>query len=430
MILVSSYVFYMAWKWQYIFLIVFSTLVDFRCAIAVEEAVTQSRRRFFLLVSLACNLGLLFIFKYFNFFVSVVEDIAGHPLYHSSLLLPVGISFYTFQTMGYTIDVYNKRIGAERHLGYFALYVIYFPQLVAGPIERAGNLLEQFRNRFSLTFENFYEGAKLSLWGLFKKVVIADRLALFVDPIFSCPGNNSGATLCLASVFFSMQIYCDFSGYSDIAIGVSRILGIDLMKNFERPYFSKSIGEFWKRWHISLSTWFRDYVYIPMGGNRVAGKRWAFNILVTFLVSGLWHGANWTFVVWGGLHGLYLLIERRLSVLKKLPSLVRMALTYVQVNVAWIYFRANSFTEANEILSSICTDAWSYTLLRQELVLTGASKLDFVLSLFFIIFLLAADALHGKRKVFIISLGFYLFLFFCVLIFGVDTSESFIYFQF
>lgn len=430
LILASSYLFYMAWKWQYVFLLLLSTVIDYRCGIGVEDAKSLSKRKFYLGLSLASNLSLLFFFKYFNFFMTTVEELAGHSLYHSSLLLPVGISFYTFQTMGYTIDVFRGHIKAERHFGYFALYVIYFPQLVAGPIERAGNLLEQFRTRFSLKFDNVYEGLKLALWGLFKKVVIADRVAVFVDSMFNHPEAYSGGSLALASVLFSVQIYCDFSGYSDIAIGISRTLGVDLMKNFDCPYFSKSIGEFWKRWHISLSTWFRDYLYIPLGGNRVAAGRWAFNIFATFVVSGLWHGANWTFLFWGALHGAYLLLERWLTFLNRLPGPVRMLLTYLQVLLAWVYFRANSIGEANQILHKIASDSWSYAALRQELPLTGGSKLDFALSLFFIVFLVAVDALRNKPKPFWGKVSFYLVVLFSVLLFGVDTSQSFIYFQF
>jgi alginate O-acetyltransferase complex protein AlgI len=430
LILLSSYVFYMAWKWQYAFLIIFSTLVDYRCGIAVEDARSKSRKQFFLGLSLFCNLSLLFVLKYFNFFISAVETLTDQSLYHSNLLLPVGISFYTFQTMGYTIDVYKGRIPAERHLGLFSLYVIYFPQLVAGPIERAGNLLSQFRDRFQFRFESVYQGLKLAVWGLFKKVVIADRVALFVDPIFNNPNSYSAVTLALATLFFSIQIYCDFSGYSDIAIGVSRVLGVDLMKNFDCPYFSKSIGEFWKRWHISLSTWFRDYLYIPLGGNRVSSRRWAFNILLTFVVSGLWHGANWTFLVWGGLHGLYLLIERRAVLLQSLPGAARMLLTCLQVNLAWVYFRADSISDANAIINSLFTGQWSYSLLRQELAATGATKLDFLLSLFFIGFLLLTDASRHYSKPFLVKLLFYVTILISIFLFGVDTSESFIYFQF
>lgn len=430
LILLSSYIFYMAWKWQYAILIVFSTLLDYKCGIEVEDSQDTKRKKFFLGLSLWANLSLLFVFKYFNFFMSAVEELTSRSLYHSSLLLPVGISFYTFQTMGYTIDVYRGRIPAERHLGYFALYVIYFPQLVAGPIERAGNLLEQFRTRFVLRFENLYQGLKLALWGLFKKVVIADRLALFVDPIFNNCQDYSGVTLALAAFFFSIQIYCDFSGYSDIAIGVSRTLGVDLMKNFDCPYFAKSIGEFWKRWHISLSTWFRDYLYIPLGGNRVSSGRWAFNIFTTFVVSGLWHGANWTFLIWGALHGGFLLAERWFVFLTRLPSFIRILLTYAQVNLAWIFFRANSVEDAGWILSSIFSGSWSYSVLRQELVATGGAKLDFLLSLFFIGFLLLVDATRHMRTPFPAKLIFYVGILMSVFLFGVDTSESFIYFQF
>lgn len=309
------------------------------------------------------NLGLLFFFKYFNFlsinlnkmFSSFAIPIASPVL---DILLPVGISFYTFQTLSYTIDVYNRKIPAEKHFGYFALYVSFFPQLVAGPIERPQNLLPQLKIKHEFDYERVTYGLKLMAWGLFKKMVIADTLAIYVNKVYNNLPEYQGFVLVIATVFFTLQIYCDFSGYSDIAIGAARMLGIDLMKNFNAPYLATSIKDFWSRWHISLSTWFRDYVYIPLGGNRVDFSRQIFNLLVTFLLSGLWHGANWTFVVWGALHGFLLILEtlydryvgKKLFEENKFVIVAKTVATFSVVAFAWIFFRANNIDDAFYVL--------------------------------------------------------------------------------
>ncbi|MBN2311845.1 MAG: MBOAT family protein, partial [Candidatus Hydrogenedentes bacterium] len=311
LLLLASYAFYMAWVPSYIILILVSTLVDYVAAILISRTEVKAKRTAFLMLSLFTNFGLLFTFKYFNFFnesLRVLFDYFGiaYSIPASHFLLPVGISFYTFQTLSYTIEVYRGRQECERRFGIFALYVAFFPQLVAGPIERPQNLLKQFFVRQRFDPARATSGLQLLLWGMFKKVVIADRLALVVDQVYNGDAYSyHGASLYVATFFFAFQIYCDFSGYSDIAIGTARLLGFDLMKNFDRPYSARSIGEFWQRWHISLSTWFRDYVYIPLGGSRVAVPRWYLNLAITFTVSGLWHGANWTFVIWGALHAVY-----------------------------------------------------------------------------------------------------------------------------
>ena len=282
-----------------------------------------------------------------------------------NVLLPVGISFYTFQTLSYTIDVYNGKTAAQKHLGVFAVYVSFFPQLVAGPIERSNHLLPQFFRKHDFSYNRVKSGLQKMLWGFFKKIVIADNLAILVDGVYNNVGNYSGLALIVATIFFTFQIYCDFSGYSDIAIGTAKVMGFELRENFKRPYFSKSIREFWQRWHITLSTWFRDYVYIPLGGNRTIKWRWYYNIFITFLVSGLWHGANWTFVIWGALHGSYLIAALILSSPKKkislfiqsqnksLDKLMDVVITFVLVAFAWIFFRANNIEDAIYIINNL-----------------------------------------------------------------------------
>jgi D-alanyl-lipoteichoic acid acyltransferase DltB (MBOAT superfamily) len=364
LLLAASYYFYMSWKVEYALLIGASTLVSFYAARQMGRLPDQRQRRKFLVLSLCFNLGVLFGFKYFNFFNDSARAVFdrfnlfyGVPAFRA--LLPVGISFYTFQALSYVIDVYRGEKEPEAHLGIFALYVSFFPQLVAGPIERSVRLLPQFHEVQRFNSARIADGLKLMAWGFFKKLVIADRVALLVDSVYNDPTQHTSIPLILATYFFAFQIYCDFSGYSDIAIGAARVMGYDLMENFNRPYFAKSIAEFWRRWHISLSTWFRDYLYIPLGGNRVSRARWYLNLMIVFVVSGLWHGAAWTFVVWGALHGLYLVLslstvgirERVEAALGfgRHPTLakgVRVFMTFNLVCFAWIFFRANSISDA------------------------------------------------------------------------------------
>ena len=369
LLLICSYYFYMCWKAEYAVLILASTLVDYYVALRIEGSETPGQRRALLGLSLGTNLGILFAFKYANFFAESARSLLTDfnifwniPTF--DLLLPVGISFYTFQTLSYSIDVYKGDLKPEKSFINFALYVSFFPQLVAGPIERASRLLPQFRKEQSPTFSSMISGGQLMLWGLFKKVVVADRLAAVVDYVYSAHGTAGGLTLLFATYCFSFQIYCDFSGYSDVAIGAARILGYDLMENFRRPYFSKSLGEFWRRWHISLSTWFRDYLYLPLGGNRVSKVRGGVNILIVFLVSGLWHGANWTFVIWGLIHGVWLLLERQFKPLldamkQRMPGLSSLVLGFVTfhiVVISWVFFRAETIGKAVVIVGSILGD--------------------------------------------------------------------------
>ncbi len=360
LILIASYVFYAFARVEYVLLIAFSTIVDYFAARAIEVTPKTDglRRRTLLFISLAVNLGVLFTFKYFNFFAGAVADLLtliGIPHSEASLnlILPVGISFYTFQSMSYTIDVYRGQLPAERDLQRFSAYIAFFPQLVAGPIERAGRILPQFDRRVSFDYDRVVSGFRLVLWGLFKKVVIADRVALYVNEVYNHVEAYDGLVLVVATFFFAIQIYCDFSGYSDIAIGLARVVGFDLMENFRQPYFSASIADFWRRWHISLSTWFRDYVYIPLGGSRVPMGQHLANLMIVFLVSGLWHGASWTFVVWGALHGLFIVAEVVLGQNNRRANLFNIGLTFVLTCVAWVFFRANTLADAVTVFVNV-----------------------------------------------------------------------------
>ncbi len=336
-----------------------------------------------ILISLTINLGMLFFFKYFNFFSENINFILSHiglslviPRY--SILLPVGISFYTFQTLSYTIDVYRGDLKAEKDFTTFALYVTFFPQLVAGPIERATNLIKQFHIYHKPSYMRVVSGIRLMTWGFFKKVVISDRLAVAVDTVYNSPSDFSGIYLIIATILFAFQIFCDFSGYSDIAIGSARIMGYNLMKNFDRPYHSKSVTEFWRRWHISLSTWFKDYIYVPLGGNRKGRARTYVNLFIIFFLSGLWHGAKWTFVIWGVLNGLAMVFERLIGMNKfmraleqkndlksKLTSFIFTLSTFIYICITWIFFRANSVRDAVQIIiPKIFTDLGKFNVIE------------------------------------------------------------------
>lgn len=365
LLLFASYYFYMSWNVSYVVLILFTTVISYGGGILMERASSEKQRKALLWTVLVSCLGVLFVFKYFNFFSRSFSAACRAAAIRISpitlkLMLPVGISFYTFQTLSYVIDVYRGDIRAEHHFGIYATFVSFFPQLVAGPIERSKNLLHQIRERHTFDYQLAADGMKLMTWGFFKKLVVADNLAVYVDRIYNGLPMYRGLSLAVATVFFAFQIYCDFSGYSDIARGTANLFGIRLMVNFKSPYFSGSVKEFWSRWHISLSTWFRDYVYIPLGGNRVRKIRHYANLIVTFLVSGLWHGANWTFVVWGGLHGFLQVAEQALG-LKPAASdkdsprgpgwWLRAAGVFGLVCGAWVFFRANSMADAVYVFS-------------------------------------------------------------------------------
>jgi D-alanyl-lipoteichoic acid acyltransferase DltB (MBOAT superfamily) len=361
-LLAASVYFYMCWNPKYIVFIAFLIIVDYFCGLKLGAANSAVTRRYALGVSLATNLGMLLVFKYFNFFSTTASNLCGRhfPLLH--LLLPLGISFHVFQSLAYTIDVYHGRQQPEKHFGIYALYVMFFPQLVAGPIERPENLLHQFHEEKHFTYENFRAGAQLALWGMVKKVCIADLLAVPVNKIYATPTSFPGPLLLLATFCFTIQIYCDFSGYTDIARGVAKIMGYDLMLNFRQPYFSRSVREFWQRWHISLSSWFRDFVYFPLGGSRVLHWKVLRNLLIVFLLSGLWHGAAWPFVLWGGLHGIYMVVGevtrkwRARTIAhwgwadSRLLHLFQVLFTFNLVMMGWVFFRARSLANAWYIL--------------------------------------------------------------------------------
>ncbi len=373
MLLVASYYFYMCWKPEYIFLIFASTVIDYWAGLKMGQIKEKSKRKPYLIASLVVNLGLLFFFKYFDFFNESLRAVfnAFNIFYNVptfNLLLPVGISFYTFQTLSYSIDMYRGDREPERHFGIFALYVSYFPQLVAGPIERSTRLLPQFYEKHEFNYDNVIEGLKLMLWGFFKKVVIADRLAAYINTVYGAPGEYGGITLAVATYFFAYQIYCDFSGYSDIARGSALVMGYRIMNNFNLPYFSRTMAEFWQRWHISMTSWFRDYLYIPLGGSRCSKLRWRFNVFIVFALAGLWHGANWTFVAWGSLLGLYVLLSPptqplrdkiaslcRLDRSPKLHNIVKIIIAFHLNYIALVFFRSQNMSNVFLTLKRIFT---------------------------------------------------------------------------
>ncbi len=412
MLLIASYYFYMCWNYKYIVLILLSTIVDYFAGIFMASTKSRKKRKLLLLASLFTNLGLLFSFKYFNFFgdslsflfdkLNIFYDVPAF-----NVLLPVGISFYTFQTLSYTIDIYRGKKEPEKHFGIFALYVSFFPQLVAGPIERSTSLLPQFHKDHTFDYNRIRDGIVLMIFGFFKKVVIADRLAEYVNLVYNNVTDFNGLQNVIATFFFSFQIYCDFSGYSDIAIGAALILGYRLMTNFNRPYLSRNIREFWQRWHISLSTWFRDYLYIPLGGNRVVKWRWYYNLFITFVISGLWHGANWTFIIWGALHGFYLIFAiwtknirnkvngvLRLDRLKTIHAMLEISITFLLAVFAWIFFRANSLNDAVVIIKNLFTSDFFKGNLN-----LFKFKADFYLSFILIGFLLVYEIFEERYEI-------------------------------
>ncbi len=447
LLLAASCYFYMAFVPVYILILGFTIVVDYIAGLCIENA-QQKKRKLFLICSLFANIGVLAVFKYYNFANENLSSLlhyfgVNNPVPFLSILLPIGLSFHTFQAMSYTIEVYRGNQKAERHFGIYALYVMFYPQLVAGPIERPQNLLHQFREKHLLQYNNFAEGLKLMIWGLFKKIVIADRLSIYVNTVYNNADQHNGTTLIVATLFFSVQIYCDFSGYSDIAIGAARVMGFKLMSNFKRPYFSKSISEFWQRWHISLSTWFKDYLYFPLGGNKVSIKRWCFNILVVFIISGFWHGANWTFILWGAINGFYLLFARftqnirtkltSLTGLSRLPKInlfIQVVITWLLTCFAWIFFRANSTKDAFEIVKKIfSTGGAVFTEGSSVMVFSCAG----VLFLFLVEF-----KRHYYNGLFSLSNNtnrlipkfYYCLLVIMILLVGVADGGQFIYFQF
>jgi Predicted membrane protein involved in D-alanine export len=439
----------------YILILGFTIVIDYFAGIYIEKT-EGKRKRLFLICSLIANIGVLAVFKYYNFlnenFTLLMHGFGlKNPIPYLSILLPIGLSFHTFQAMSYTIEVYRGNQKAERHFGLYSLYVMFFPQLVAGPIERPQNLLHQFREKYDFDYDRTTSGLRLMGWGLFKKVVIADRLAIAVDYVYSNPSNFNSLSLLITTIFFSFQIFCDFSGYSDMAIGAARIMGFKLMTNFDKPYQSKSVHEFWKRWHISLSTWFKDYLYITLGGNRVTIPRWYLNLFIVFLVSGLWHGANWTFVVWGALHGFYLVFAlitkdlrekiNRFLFFDKLPIL-SVFTTFILVTFAWIFFRVDNLNTAFYIIKHIFTGISDlFEKIRSHnsvFEYLGFSKIDLIISFWSIIFLEVVHFIQTRNgsKDLVVKMpiylrwGIYYFAILAIIFLGVFENRKFIYFQF
>ena len=448
LIVAASYVFYGWWDWRFLSLIIFSTLVDYSIGRRLNYEEKQGTRKLLLWSSIIVNLGFLGFFKYYNFFLDnfiVAFSFLGQEIQANSLniILPVGISFYTFQTLSYTIDVYNKKLEPTEDFIAFSAFVCFFPQLVAGPIERATNLLPQFYKKRTFEYDKAVDGLRQILWGLFKKVVIADNCAEYANLIFNNYQDYNGSTLLLGAIFFTFQIYGDFSGYSDIAIGTSRLFGFKLMQNFATPYFSRDIAEFWRRWHISLSTWFRDYLYIPLGGSK--GGIWmkVRNTFIIFLVSGFWHGANWTFIVWGGLNALYflplLLLKRNRTNLgviaegRRLPNIresFQMGTTFMLAVIAWIFFRAENIHMALDYLG----DLFSPSLFSRP-IFPGISTAKWTVGMT-VVFLLvewySRGMIHGLKV--LPQKGFLRYAVYCVLflviLFYSGSEQQFIYFQF
>lgn len=424
---------------KYILILFFIILVDYIAALTIEQ-VNGRLKLFYLIASLLTNIGLLAFFKYFNFInENVIElfSVFGKDLhkYNLDVILPIGLSFHTFQSMSYTIEVYKGKQKAEKHLGYFANYVLFFPQMVAGPIERYSGLGNELRKEVTPLYENFSNGFRLILFGFFIKMCVADNIAPYVNEIYADPQNFHSSQIFYGILLFSIQIYADFFGYSTIALGSARLLGVNIMDNFKTPYLSKSIGEFWSRWHISLSSWFRDYLYIPLGGNRVKLPRWIFNILIVFMVSGLWHGANWTFVIWGALHGIMIFLERGFNYITGFKSkagwgIVNILLavkTFLIVSFIWVFFRAESFDKAFLVLNSLFSNIHMPGVEMPVIY----SVVPAIAMLIFELFLYKSrfDVKISNYKI-PARWTFYSVLIFCVMALSGIHKYTFIYFQF
>lgn len=435
LLLGASCYFYMAFVPYYILILAVTIIIDYFAGAWIEDS-TGRKRKFLLLISIISTCLVLFIFKYYNFAANNINALAeflhwNYSIEALTILLPIGLSFHTFQSLSYVIEVYRGRQTAERHFGIYSLYVMFYPQLVAGPIERPQNLLHQFHDTHRFDYEKVRSGLLLMLWGFFKKAVVADRVALYVNAVYGNVEQHNGLTLIVATIFFAFQIYADFSGYSDIARGSARVMGFDLMLNFNRPYFSENISEFWRRWHISLSTWFQDYVYIPLGGNRVARPRWFANLMITFLISGLWHGANWTYIAWGALNGIYLVAGNLLSpaLPKSIPGPIKVLTTFALTCIAWVFFRSENMSDALLALHKMTSDYGP---------LFTAGTRDFIHGIVAITMLLGLDYVsRGQRfEDFVIARSlasrwtFYLALLIAIATMGVYGATQFIYFQF
>ncbi len=462
MLLLASCLFYMFFIPVYIFILFITILIDYLAGIQIEKS-TGRKRKWWLILSIISTCAVLFSFKYFNFFAENINRFAevigwNYSITILQLILPIGLSFHTFQSLSYVIEVYRGNFKSEKHFGIYSLYVMFYPQLVAGPIERPQNLIHQFREFHPFKYAQVTSGMKLMAWGLFKKVVIADRLSLFVDNVYTNPMAFESVALITATIFFAFQIYCDFSGYSDIAIGAAEVIGIKLMLNFNRPYHSRSISEFWKKWHISLSTWLKDYIYIPLGGNRVPAYRIGINLLITLILSGIWHGANWTFVTWGLIHAIYSITG---MVTKKLRThllqrsgiaennfaiiSLEILINFMLVCTGWIFFRANNMEEAIYILKQtyqlnlvqLKLVAFNDNFRATHLYLNMGSR-EFIIALFGILSLEIIHVMQGKhsmrswlsKQAWFIRWPSYYLLISAIIYFGVFNKSQFIYFQF
>lgn len=462
-LLVASYYFYMSWNPKYALLIFFSTFATWICGIAQEKARNKTGKKLAIAVCFIANLGILFYFKYLNFGIETLNSIFGTDISRFSIILPVGISFYTFQALGYTIDCYRNDIKAEHNFIRYALFISFFPQLVAGPIERSGNMIHQIKEvpqwsrKKIIDAERIRNGLILMIWGLFMKTVIADRISILVDNVFDRYYIYGSVALIMAAVGFGIQIYCDFGSYSIIAVGAAKVMGFNLMENFNAPYFATSVTQFWRRWHISLSSWFRDYVYIPLGGNRKGKARKNLNLLITFTVSGLWHGADWTFVFWGFLHGVYLVFENMLRPLsRKIKAacnvridsagykICKAAITFIFVDFAWIFFRADSMSQALGFISRILTQPDWWVLSETTIYGYGLSINEMNILILSCLVLLAVDIIRVRKNQMLdewlstqwsgFRMIFTIMILIMVIVFGVYgpgfDSKQFIYFQF
>ena len=439
-LLLAGYIFYGWWDWRFLFLIAFSTLFDFSIGILLEQTINNYKRKWLFATSCVVNIGLLGFFKYFNFFIDnamlAFEGIGYHisPI-SLKIILPVGISFYTFQSLSYTTDVFKRKLKPTRDFISFAAFISFFPQLVAGPIERAYNLLPQFHNKRVFDLNLAVKGMRQILWGLFKKIVIADTLGGYVDTIFSNYESLPGSTLMLGAIYFSVQIYCDFSGYSSIAIGTARLFGFKLLQNFNYPYFSTSVSQFWRKWHISLTSWFRDYVYIPMGGSKGTLSKTLFNTVFVFSLSGFWHGANWTFIIWGLLNGIYMIpsiISKRnqqaVSLSEKsVVGFLMMLCTFVLMTFTWIFFRASNLSHAIQYIKGL----FSKSLLTYPIQHGMSMTIPLLVILFLVEWLRKNEVKWAKPENIhhTIRWSIYILIFICCLAFF-KQNQSFIYFQF
>lgn len=458
LLLIGSCIFYMAWRIEFIFLILFSSFFNYYIGLLIEKYEDKSKT--ILTTGLIINFVILFIFKYSIFinhsFMSIYNYFnISYPIKDFDIVLPMGISFYTFQATSYTIDIYRKRYKAEKNILKVTLYIMFFPQLVAGPIERADNLLNQLFLNHKFNIYNISMGIKIMLIGYFKKIVIADRIAILVNTVYNSPYDYNGISFIIATIFFAIQLYCDFSGYSDIAIGCAKLFNINLMENFKSPYFSKSIKEFWTRWHISLSTWFKDYLYISLGGNRKGIIRTYFNLMITFLVSGIWHGANWTFILWGGLNGFYQIIgDLKNRFLKSINfniknkyinsffNIFRILITFSLICFSLIFFRANTVKDAFYIINNLFSDIQNVNNIQYLYNIStqlGLNIFEILMATACIIILFIIEIFEYKQRIyitlnklpFIIRFIFYYIITIIILSMGVfNNAGQFIYFQF